>query len=443
MIIKSDAMVREQLLICPIGYTKGYKSVNYQLNNESTTDWLSSQALLKLKGSEIKDYHIIIIYPNNEGANQSIEKGWPDDGIPAIDSIFSEAKSYDKILVNDDSILGENEISSLMVKLNDKILSFANNEELDIIFDLTHSYRHLSLAAFIQALFLTDFNEKISIKDVYYALAKQPLKNNDPVYYVQLNGYMELISDIGSIQSAIDELRPKKISDIGTKYEKLAKKTESDEFWKWMGKLLKDLAEEIMLMQKGFCTAENFSNLSEIVERKFTGEKANHEFASKLIVDNVIIKVKNLLSKFMENNELVPFYQRQIVLAEHSINNQYDLLKAYAFMREAFVSYCLSHLFPEYQESGTKEQRENVERKLGKSHEEIKSIKSEELRTITNLFQDFGNKRNSLAHVGTGRRSNNEANLNKSVKNALKDLKKLNKFIQNTDKDLIIKLLDN
>lgn len=411
---------RESILIAPIGFTKNYLNVRYAHpdNDSYISDWLSFMPLIKyLFGDSSNELAIILIYPDNPGAITSIEKGWPENDRPSVMSRLDGFSSIITITVSDRSSLSENDLWSVLQKLHKNILSLQSNGRKSVIFDLTHSYRHLSFAGFIEALFLSDLLNNLRVCEVFYALARQPLEPNDVVTYVKLNRFSDLIKRIGSIKKAVNNLDPNIITELSNQIDNSNNSLKKFKFW------LQDLSNILFILQIGFVQENIFNQIMILLDdHYFDVDYFQDSFDYKLIYDELKLQLFNFIDLFKSSDgQYRPYYECQIILGEHIFKNQLNVMVAYSYLREGLISFLL-FLAEGITNGGSKNERSITEDILsrysfkGKNKEKRKMLIDFAEFTITNI----GNKRNMYAHVMAGRE--NFDNIKKYHKNKKKTL---------------------
>jgi hypothetical protein len=127
---------------------------------------------------------VILVYPDNPGAITSITSGWSDKNRPSVLSRLEGFKSIYQIAVSDETTISENDLWVALQSLHQTIISLQKENRRYVIFDSTHSYRHLSFAGFIEALFLSDL---LSKKETIYLSGDRKRKTKIFFEYMRKN----------------------------------------------------------------------------------------------------------------------------------------------------------------------------------------------------------------------------------------------------------------
>ncbi|MFX0067037.1 MAG: TM1812 family CRISPR-associated protein [Candidatus Hermodarchaeota archaeon] len=398
--MSADFDPKNTILIAPIGFTRIYKRVHYLFpdSGESVEDWLSCTSLLAhLFGERVKEVAVILMYPKNEGAEQSMNVGWPEIDRESVLERFNQPVF--QIAVSDEPTITETDLWDALEVLHEKILDLKEKEgRTSVIFDLTHSYRHLSFAGFIEALFLKELIKDINIKAIYYALAKQPLNEGDFVRYVKFDSFVSLIELIGWVKDAIHELRPKVLENLAARV-----RPQCPSFSDWLQKL----AQNLFTLRMGLTTYQTFDQLEELLADENVSQAEGCGYDHVLLHQELTNELRAFLNKFYKDEDtLLSFYERQHILAYELFNRQEDIMRTYAYLREMLVSCfveCCVGVHALKNESGDRQQRKEADQILKDLADEARKSKTSFLHRYANFtVNDIGQKRNLYAHVMMG-----------------------------------------
>ncbi len=413
----------ETVFIVPVGYTPSYKEVKYILGDkEGELDWLSAIQLIKFlfSGTEIGNLSVVLLYPDNKDAEKSLREGWD----PKVDSKIKSPRSsiisrfqgigVSKIMeisIPDRLEFSEDELWETLEKLYKQIKILIRSGRRRIIFDLTHSYRHISFAGFIESLFLSNVFKEIEQIEVYYAVARQPLKNKDPVYYIKLDSFIDLIRTTERIRDIIAKLRAE---DLYEMLNEIRTRLTLDHR-NWLEKVIAVLFK----LQIGVLSDETLEDL-ESLSTESIYETTNSRFTDWVIITEAIRAELSLLLKNLKSDTDMAtardYYHRQFFLARYSLERHGNIMLTYLYIREALISWFTEFLAEvEGKEltiaGGNKEERSRAEEFLREFA--VTSVK-EKPKNNKNLVTEFANfvinniggKRNHYAHVMAGRTDN-------------------------------------
>ena len=442
---------KKTILIVPIGYSRNYKKVNYILHQNSHQDelhWFGFIQLAKfLFGQNATQLKMLFLCPDNDGAKSTLESGWKDTGVP---SITSECKKLgipndhlDTIWVSDDPQLTDEQLWQVLKKFNAKLQNYVKEGRNQVIFDLTHSYRHLSFAGFIEALFLADVLQHVETVKVYYALAKQPLREGDDVHYMVLDSFIDLIKMIGKARDVIMKLRPEDLQEFLHDHEIQENRT--------MKRWLEEVQDSLFILQVGDVSDNTISKLDKLAQDEVNSTRQSDTFSKwSLIIDAMKKEIRSLCEELkkvsIDGDPNVTYYRRQLFLAEYMLESHGNMSAAYSYMREGLVSFFVALLakvkyngFQPTIPGGTKKERDVAD--------EIMKVIATKARTSSTsaadaeddngqcdflvkfsnfVVNDIGQKRNIHAHVLAGRKQAfpQKKIYSKKLEQALKDLKK-------------------
>jgi len=415
----------DTLLIITVGYTGLYKEISYHLDGKSVRDWFSARALLKLL--EIDDWkeslHVIAIYPDNDGARQAMERGFEEGEIrktpltPArqsINSIFQgKCKSYKPIPADEENFVTQDSIMNLISYINSHIEELSRDYDLEIMYDLTHSYRHLSFGGFLDSMLILDYYPELKIDEVYYAAVKQPLTPDSVGYYTTFSNFLPLTQNIGMLRKAIEELRPKQLLDLAEQYEDLARSLNGSKYMKSLVDKLKRLSQSLFVVQSGGLFVSNLSELEAIAKGRIKGNRNGMEKHGELFDKKLKEEVRALVARFKSGDKWSSMEDGQLTMAEISLNQQYDIVRMYSFVREANISW-MAKIIPMAdgrEDNAEKDHRFKIEKFVAYL---IRSLRDKDalagsVKEYAKFASDVNRYRNSFAHVFAGRKSADEA----------------------------------
>jgi len=404
-----------------------YKEISYHLDGKSVRDWFSARALLKLL--EIDNWkeslHVIAIYPDNDGAREAMERGFEEGEaristpIPArqsIDSIFQgKCKSYKKIAADEEDFVTQDGIMNLISEINSHVEKLSRKYDFKIMYDLTHSYRHLSFGGFLDSMLFLD--PKFEIGEVYYAAVKQPLTPDSVGYYTTFSNFLLLTQNIGMLRKAIEELRPKQLTDLAIQYEHLADSLGGSKYMKSLAEKLTRLSQNLFVVQSGGLFDSNLSELEAVAKGRIKGNRNGMEKHGELFNKKLKEVVRALVARFKSGDEWSSMEDRQLMMAEISLTQQHDIVRMYSFVREANISWMAKVIPMEdgREDDAEKDHRFRVGNFVGYLINSLRDPIALDgfLKEYAKFAQKVNNSRNSFAHVFAGRKDAQEAKYEK------------------------------
>ncbi len=377
--------------------------------------------------------HVIIVHPDNDAAYKGVHEGFKTGqyGLkaprPSICELFKNCASIQVISVKDEKAIGEEDLLSSFDDLERAIENIGFPSK--ITYDLTHSYRHVAFVILLQSFYLQTLKKgNVEIRNIFYAFAKQPLKEMDEVSYLDLAQLFLSILNTQVIKDAVHELRPlplKRYADDLKKFKGFLNKTGySTEYTDAVIKRVKEISSKLFYLQNGFFDLDDLTTLKKSLKiKKKQPEHAWDRFLSRF-VQALFDEISMLLKGLITTNG---FYAKSRVMCRLGnlvFERQDDIGKAFAFLRESIVQYFVEHLSCEVREADQKfSEFINQE-----------NIVPDKFKHIKELFADIGNVRNELQHLGMGKQPAALSNYQRKFK---KYFEKLDSFFKEGNTDFI------
>ncbi len=306
---------------------------------------------------------------------------------------------------------------------------FNDEDEYEVILDITHSFRSTAFWMFLVMTYLTDVsNKKIKIIEVTYGMHEITRKNDDSSPIILLNSFLEILNWI----KGASELK-----QYGNSYYILNELKDSND----------DIPEDIKKELRNFSNAmnmnyvgsllESLKNLADLEKKK---EIDNIKGPAKHIIPSIL---KNFINDFNinESNDERKKYLLQATLAKwHCEQKRYAM--AAININEALANFISNSL--EFNKKGANTNALDPNSKAKNWLRELYKLKNvkEEYEIYGRIYNDTIRIRNEIAHsLGNEVKILNDINLLEEFSKKIMGLLKDENIIKKAQKEL--KLLEN
>ncbi len=336
---------------------------------------------------------------------------------PSIKQIFSKCASIHRIKVKDEKTIREGDLLAAFSELDAVIEKIGYPAE--IAYDLTHSYRHLAFVILLQSFYLQTLKKgMVEIREIYYAFAKQPLKELDEVSYIDLGQLFLAILNTQVIKDAVHELRPfplRRYADEMKKFKGFLRKIGySTDYASEVEKKIKEVSRKLFLLQNGFFDIADLEYFQKSLKLKNPPQHEWDQFISKF-ANTLFNELDELLRGFKDQNGFMDKHRIMLEMAKIVFERQDDLNKAYAFLRESIVQLFVDKINIEVK---------TADRYFSKFSNRKLEV-PESLRDLQNLFSQIGDTRNELQHLGMGKQPQKLTTYEKNFRKHFERLKEL------------------
>ena len=395
-----------KILIATTGYVPAYREVTYVFEGETYSSWMSSNALIHFLFPKPEELDVILIYPDNPMAKKGVTDGFKagENGLTenreAIVDLFTQCRSIHKVTVEDSKYISEQDMMKSFTELDSVIRGIAQDDEVEITYDLTHSYRHLAFIVLLQSMYLQALSRgKVDVRRIFYAFAKQPLKVGDEVRYLDLTEIFKNVLNTQIIKTAVEELRPYPLRNYADSLAKLERtyflpENLDNTYIRNAKKKINRISDFLQKLQNGFFELETLDELentvSNLPEPKHQWDKFLHKFISALAEE-----VRGVLASYKVNGQFKKKYLIMTDLSELVFNRQADVGRAFAFLRESQVEFIRQIL------NTNVEQADRLFSFIINPDHSKKA--PPDIRRNLDVFANVGRWRNELLHLGMGK----------------------------------------
>lgn len=339
-----------RILLTVVGRSDSYSITSYTLGDKSFKHWYSSYALFNLLQEEdIFVDKVIVLYPDTPEGRQSYEVGF-DDGVHiAIKDLFSEVEVEGYVLKD---INSEEDASKVIEALYNLLIRELNMsiDSIDIIFDITHSFRHFTIIVLLFAEFLnkvssaiSSFSERgdvkyINIENIYYAKfmgARSHFMTLKPISIL-----VSRVSDAYNIIQRLDYVAiDRLIGDIWSMLfpEGRVDKVKSQQ-WTKIKKFLNTAKYVLFMLSSGVVWHDTV--FSKIDTLDFNQIPMDIDPTISIILEAVSIE----LSKISVHLNDEKIWRRQLKLAKLIRDRRGDLSMALSLATEGFLSWIIEEI---------------------------------------------------------------------------------------------------
>jgi len=313
-----------------------------------------------------------------------------------------------------------------IIKLEEE---FSDEDEYEVILDITHSFRSTAFWMFLVMTYLTDVsNKKIKIIEVTYGMYEAKKVKTDPAPIILLNSFLEILNWI----KGASELK-----QYGNSYYILNELKDSND----------DIPEDIKKELRNFSNAMNMNYVGSLLESL----KNLADLETKKEIDNIKGPAKHIIPSILKNfindfninesNDERKKYLLQATLAKwHCEQKRYAM--AAININEALANFISNSLDFNKKDTNTNaldpnSKAKNWLRELYK----LKNVK-EEYEIYGKIYNDTIRIRNEIAHsLGNEVKILYDINLLKEFSEKIMGLLKDENIIKKAQKEL--KLLEN
>ena len=313
-----------------------------------------------------------------------------------------------------------------IIKLEEE---FNDEDEYEVILDITHSFRSTAFWMFLVMTYLTDVsNKKIKIIEVTYGMYEAKKEDTDPAPIVLLSSFLEILNWI----KGASELK-----QYGNSYYILNELKDSND----------DIPEDIKKELRNFSNAMNMNyvgslleSLKNLADLEKKEEIDNIKGPAKHIIPSIL---KNFINDFNinESNDERKKYLLQATLAKwHCEQKRYAM--AAININEALANFISNSL--EFNKTGANTNALDPNSKAKNWLRELYKLKNvkEEYEIYGRIYNDTIRIRNEIAHsLGNEVKILNDINLLEEFSKKIMGLLKDENIIKKAQKEL--KLLEN
>ena len=313
-----------------------------------------------------------------------------------------------------------------IIKLEEE---FNDEDEYEVILDITHSFRSTAFWMFLVMTYLTDVsNKKIKIIEVTYGMYEAKKEDTDPAPIVLLSSFLEILNWI----KGASELK-----QYGNSYYILNELKDSND----------DIPEDIKKELRNFSNAMNMNyvgslleSLKNLADLEKKEEIDNIKGPAKHIIPSIL---KNFINDFNinESNDERKKYLLQATLAKwHCEQKRYAM--AAININEALANFISNSL--EFNKKGANTNALDPNSKAKNWLRELYKLKNvkEEYEIYGRIYNDTIRIRNEIAHsLGNEVKILNDINLLEEFSKKIMGLLKDENIIKKAQKEL--KLLEN
>ena len=313
----------------------------------------------------------------------------------------------------------------IIIKLEEE---FNDEDEYEVILDITHSFRSTAFWMFLVMTYLTDVsNKKIKIIEVTYGMFEAKKVKEDPSPIILLNSFLEILNWI----KGASELK-----QYGNTYYILENLNDTNDIPKDVKNELENFSNAMNMNYVG-SLLESLKNLADLEKKK---EIDNIKGPAKHIIPGIL---KNFINDFNinESNNERKKYLLQATLAKwHFEQKRYAM--AAININEALANFISNSL--EFNKKGANTNALDPNSKAKNWLRELYKLKNvkEEYEIYGRIYNDTIRIRNEIAHsLGNEVKILNDINLLEEFSEKIMGLLKDENIIKKAQKEL--KLLEN
>ncbi|QYR54478.1 TIGR02221 family CRISPR-associated protein [Fusobacterium hwasookii] len=312
----------------------------------------------------------------------------------------------------------------IIIKLEEE---FNDEDEYEVILDITHSFRSTAFWMFLVMTYLTDVsNKKIKIIEVTYGMYEAKKVKTDPSPIILLNSFLEILNWI----KGASELK-----QYGNSYYILNELKDSND----------DIPEDIKKELRNFSNAMNMNYVGSLLESL----KNLADLETKKEIDNIKGPAKHIIPSILKNfindfninesNDERKKYLLQATLAKwHCEQKRYAM--AAININEALANFISNSLDFNKKDTNTLDPNSKAKNWLRELYK-LKNVK-EEYEIYGKIYNDTIRIRNEIAHsLGNEVKILYDINLLKEFSEKIMGLLKDENIIKKAQKEL--KLLEN
>ena len=312
-----------------------------------------------------------------------------------------------------------------IIKLEEE---FNDEDEYEVILDITHSFRSTAFWMFLVMTYLTDVsNKKIKIIEVTYGMYEAKKNESDPSPIILLNSFLEILNWI----KGASELK-----QYGNTYYILENLNDTNDIPKDVKNELENFSNAMNMNYVG-SLLESLKNLADLEKKK---EIDNIKGPAKHIIPGIL---KNFINDFNinESNDERKKYLLQATLAKwHFEQKRYAM--AAININEALANFISNSL--DFNKKGANTNALDPNSKAKNWLRELYKLKNvkEEYEIYGRIYNDTIRIRNEIAHsLGNEVKILNDINLLEEFSEKIMGLLKDENIIKKAQKEL--KLLEN
>ena len=312
-----------------------------------------------------------------------------------------------------------------IIKLEEE---FNDEDEYEVILDITHSFRSTAFWMFLVMTYLTDVsNKKIKIIEVTYGMYEAKKVKTDPAPIILLNSFLEILNWI----KGASELK-----QYGNTYYILENLNDTNDIPKDVKNELENFSNAMNMNYVG-SLLESLKNLADLEKKK---EIDNIKGPAKHIIPGIL---KNFINDFNinESNDERKKYLLQATLAKwHFEQKRYAM--AAININEALANFISNSL--DFNKKGANTNALDPNSKAKNWLRELYKLKNvkEEYEIYGRIYNDTIRIRNEIAHsLGNEVKILNDINLLEEFSEKIMGLLKDENIIKKAQKEL--KLLEN
>jgi len=312
-----------------------------------------------------------------------------------------------------------------IIKLEEE---FNDEDEYEVILDITHSFRSTAFWMFLVMTYLTDVsNKKIKIIEVTYGMYEAKKIKTDPAPIILLNSFLEILNWI----KGASELK-----QYGNTYYILENLNDTNDIPKDVKNELENFSNAMNMNYVG-SLLESLKNLADLEKKK---EIDNIKGPAKHIIPGIL---KNFINDFNinESNDERKKYLLQATLAKwHFEQKRYAM--AAININEALANFISNSL--DFNKKGANTNALDPNSKAKNWLRELYKLKNvkEEYEIYGRIYNDTIRIRNEIAHsLGNEVKILNDINLLEEFSEKIMGLLKDENIIKKAQKEL--KLLEN